>query len=1286
MAIQLAGVQLGILTGGPSSLTLEDLADVSVTSPQTGQYLRYNAGISEWQNEYINSDVYAFLTGTALGLSGTGLTSSNGITLTALSGPETIDIGLSLSVTGDATGTVTSGTLDLTLETVNSDVGTYGSAFEVPIITVDGKGLITSITTVAVSSSSANITGGSAGEIPWQSAPNTTLFTAAGTSNQLLQSNGTSSPTWTSAPTITGTNISGTATSLNIGGNAATVTTNANLTGDVTSVGNATTVVSVGGNDITLAGAFTTSGAYALTLTTGGTTNVTLPTSGTLATTTNINTALPSATTSQLYGGSGVDGIADIVTVGSGLSLSGGTLTSTGSGGTVTSVSVASANGFAGTVATATTTPAITLSTSVTGILKGTGTAISTATAGTDYSVGTSALGTGILKSTTGTGALTIAVAADFPTLNQDTTGNAATATTSTNIAIASTSTNAPFYITLVDSASGYQPLDVDTGFSLNPSTGAMTVPGTITVTSGTITNLNSPLASSDAATKAYVDAATAGLNVHGAVQTTDTGTEITGAAGITYTAGVAGGSPDTGAGVGAILSGTGTIPVIGGYTLTAAGQRVLIKQFTGGLNVRNGIYVVTTLTGGWVLTRASDFNNSTYGQVEAGDLAFVANGTDAGTSWVQTSVGSQSPGGVTKIGTDAIVFTQFSGAGTYIAGTGLSLTGNTFANTGVLSVTTNTGLSTNTSATGNVTITNTGVTSLVAGTNISVSSATGAVTVNVTGTVASATTATTATNLSGTTRYSVPYQTGSATTGYLSPGTAGSVLITNSTGSAPSWSTTPTIAGTNFSSIPNNALTNSSVTIGSTSVALGATAATISGLTLVAPTLGTPTSIVLTNASGTAISLTAGSANTAYAQVVSNNATYPIILGSQTTTGYQSQQIVTGFTFNPSTGTLALPSGGSVAATTFTGALSGNATTATTATTATNIAAGTANQIPYQTGAGATLFFSAANYGVQIYGSTGVPTSLAGAAGVLQGSASANPAFTTTPTLTGTNFTGIPNSALTNSTTTLGASVLTLGSTTNTLNYAATVTLASAATINIGAANSNAIIISGTTTITAFDTIAAGAVRMVEFSGILTLTYNSTSLILPGSANITTAAGDTAEFISLGSGNWRCNYYTKANGTAIVASNGSPYSTTQVFNGSSSVTAMKVTNVTELVDVVAAAPSSTQTFYVASGAVQLYTTNAANNWIINFGWSSGTTMNTEMSIGDSVTVCMLITQGATPYYVTAVQIDGIAQTVHWQGGSAPTAGYASGIDAYNFAIIKTASATYTVLGSLTQF
>jgi hypothetical protein len=94
---------------------------------------------------------------------------------------------------------------------------------------------------------------------------------------------------------------------------------------------------------------------------------------------------------------------------------------------------------------------------------------------------------------------------------------------------------------------------------------------------------------------------------------------------------------------------------------------------------------------------------------------------------------------------------------------------------------------------------------------------------------------------------------------------------------------------------------------------------------------------------------------------------------------------------------------------------------------------------------------------------------------------------------------------------------------------------IASATTTAIGGTTSNNVYITGTTTITGFGTIAAGITRRVRFADALTLTHNGTSLILPGSANITTAANDTADFVSLGSGNWLCTNYKKASGAAIV-------------------------------------------------------------------------------------------------------------------------------------------------------
>lgn len=102
--------------------------------------------------------------------------------------------------------------------------------------------------------------------------------------------------------------------------------------------------------------------------------------------------------------------------------------------------------------------------------------------------------------------------------------------------------------------------------------------------------------------------------------------------------------------------------------------------------------------------------------------------------------------------------------------------------------------------------------------------------------------------------------------------------------------------------------------------------------------------------------------------------------------------------------------------------------------------------------------------------------------------------------------------------------------------NEAVRVDVASATTADIGAAASNYVRITGTTTITGLGTIGSGTRRHVVFGGALTLTHNATSLILPGGASITTAAGDTATFESEGSGNWRCISYQKADGTAVVA------------------------------------------------------------------------------------------------------------------------------------------------------
>lgn len=141
-----------------------------------------------------------------------------------------------------------------------------------------------------------------------------------------------------------------------------------------------------------------------------------------------------------------------------------------------------------------------------------------------------------------------------------------------------------------------------------------------------------------------------------------------------------------------------------------------------------------------------------------------------------------------------------------------------------------------------------------------------------------------------------------------------------------------------------------------------------------------------------------------------------------------------------------------------------------------------------------------------------------------------------------------------------------------------------------------------------------------------------------------------------------------------------------QSFTGSSSALAASFTNVVEPATVSATAATGTINYDVTTQSVLYYTSNAAANWTVNFRASSGTSLDTAMATGETMTVTFLVTQGATPYYNNVVQVDGSSVTPKYQGGSAPTSGNASGIDIYTYTIIKTGSAAFTVLASQTQF
>ena len=137
---------------------------------------------------------------------------------------------------------------------------------------------------------------------------------------------------------------------------------------------------------------------------------------------------------------------------------------------------------------------------------------------------------------------------------------------------------------------------------------------------------------------------------------------------------------------------------------------------------------------------------------------------------------------------------------------------------------------------------------------------------------------------------------------------------------------------------------------------------------------------------------------------------------------------------------------------------------------------------------------------------------------------------------------------------------------------------------------------------------------------------------------------------------------------------------TSPVINGGS------VTALLESANTVASAATGTINFDVITSSVWYYTTSASANFTLNFRGNSGTTLNTLLANNQAVTCVFINTNGATPYYASAITIDGTSVTPKWQGGTAPTAGNASALDVYSYTIYKTASATYTILASQTKF
>lgn len=208
---------------------------------------------------------------------------------------------------------------------------------------------------------------------------------------------------------------------------------------------------------------------------------------------------------------------------------------------------------------------------------------------------------------------------------------------------------------------------------------------------------------------------------------------------------------------------------------------------------------------------------------------------------------------------------------------------------------------------------------------------------------------------------------------------------------------------------------------------------------------------------------------------------------------------------------------------------------------------------------------------------------------------------------------------------------------------------------------------------------------------GVATATsINKVALTAPATAStLTIADGKTltaSNSLTLAGTDATTMTFPSSSATVAGLAIAQSFTAKQTFTGATGSLASAFINATETATISATAATGTINYDVTTQSVLYYTTSASANWTVNVRGNATTSLNTLMSTNDSLTVVFLVTQGATAYYNNALTIDGNSVTPKYQGGTAPTSGNASSIDAYSYTIVKTGSAAFTVFAAQTQF